>query len=250
MDSLISLKDKFAIVTGASRGIGKDTAILLAKLGADVLINYNNASDEAQRTADEVRSYGRKAYVLSADVSSASEVKKMFKYIEETIPQIDILVNNAGVGDMNYLKYMTEEQWDSVLDVNLKGTFLCSKYAVKNMMRNSAGCIVNVSSIAAVSASVKQCNYAASKAGVIAFTKSIAKELGPFGIRANVVAPGPVYTDMNVMSSREEETVKKSIPLGNIAEPRDISLVIAFLCSSMARYLTGQVICADGGFTL
>lgn len=250
MNSLISLKDKFAIVTGASRGIGKDTAILLAKLGADVLINYNNAHEEARKTADEVRGCGRKAYVLAADVSNGTEVKKMFKCVEEITPKIDILVNNAGVGNMNYLKYMTEEQWDNVLDINLKGTFLCSKYAAKNMMRYKAGCIVNVSSIAAINASVKQSNYAASKAGVIAFTKSIAKELGPFGIRANVVAPGPVYTEMNVMNPREEETVEKLIPLRSIAEPRNISLIIAFLCSNMASYLTGQVIYADGGFTL
>ena len=250
MDSLISLKDKVALVTGASRGIGKDTSILMAQLGANIIINYNNSEKDAKETAMRVESYGRKAYTVAADVSKADEVKKMFSKIEEICPKIDILINNAGIGRANYLKYMTEQQWDQVMDVNLKGAFLCSKYAIKNMMYNKQGCIVNVSSVAALRGNAKLSNYAASKAGMIAFTQSIAKELGPFGIRANVVAPGPVYTDMTKTNKSEEKMLKRMIPLGSIASPRDISLVISFLCTDMARYLTGQVICADGGFAL
>lgn len=250
MESLIDLKDKFALVTGASRGIGKDTAILLSQLGADVVINYNNSEKDAKETAMQVENNGRKAYTIAADVSKADEVKKMFSQIDEINPRLDILINNAGVGSANYLRYMKEEQWDQVLDVNLKGTFLCSKYAMKSMMHNRQGCIVNVSSVAAIRGNAKLSNYAASKAGIIAFSQSMAKELGSFGIRVNVVAPGPVYTDMTKTNASEEEMLKKLIPLGSIACPRDVSLAIAFLCTDMARYLTGQVICVDGGFAL
>ncbi|KMQ32184.1 SDR family NAD(P)-dependent oxidoreductase [Bacillus cereus] len=244
------LEKQVALITGASRGIGKATAIELAKSGADVIVHYNSNREQAEDTANKVKALGRKAYIVQADVAKHEDIKRMFSEVREWVGEIDILVNNAGFGRMNYVRSMTEEEWDDVLDTNLKGAFLCSKYASRMMMRAKKGNIINVSSIAAIKASVRQTNYSASKAGLNAMAKTMAKELGRFGIRVNVVAPGPIRTELNAMTSIEEENAIKLIPLGRIGEGEDVAQVISFLCSSYAKYVTGQVISVDGGLTL
>lgn len=247
---MLSFKGKTALVTGASRGIGRQIAILLAKYGADVIIHYKNNKEKAQETAAIIEEYGNRAYLVSGDISNVEDVKEMFKFIFENVKKLDILVNNAGSVNMNYIRFMSENEWDAVMDTNLKGAFLCSKYASKNMMKNQSGCIINISSISSYKGGVKQANYCASKAGLDGLTKSMAKELGTFGIRVNSIAPGPVKTDMNQMEVTEEERVMKTIPLKRIAEPEDIANVTLLLCSPLSSYITGQTITVDGGLTI
>ncbi|MCA1028640.1 3-oxoacyl-ACP reductase FabG [Cytobacillus kochii] len=247
---MISLEGKAALVTGASKGIGKEIAITLARQGADVIIHYNKNPDMADETAQIVRGFGRKAYLVSGDMSNVDNIDKMFKYIFKHVKKIDILVNNAGTVNMNFVRFMNEYEWNSVIDTNLKGAFFCSKFASKSMMKNQSGCIINISSISSNKGGVKQANYSASKAGLEGLTRSMAKELGPFGIRINCVAPGPVKTDMNQMEITEEQRVAKLIPLKRIAEPRDVANVVLFLCSPFSSYITGQTITVDGGLTI
>lgn len=247
---MIVLENQVALVTGASRGIGKATAIEFAKSGVDVIVHYHSNREQAEDTVKKVRDFGRKAYLVQGDVAKHSDIQNMCAEISKWVGEIHILVNNAGFGSMNYISYMTEQEWDVVMDTNLKGAFLCSKYASKMMMRQRGGNIVNVSSIAAIKASIRQSNYAASKAGLNAMSQSMAKELGRFGIRSNVVAPGPIRTDLNYMTPKQEEDAIQMIPLTRIGEVEDVAKVILFLCSSYAQYVTGQVIRVDGGLTL
>lgn len=243
-------KGKIALITGASTGIGSATAILLARLGADVIINYNQSENDAIIVGDIIRKLGQKVYIEQADVSQQDSVERMFKRINEYTEKLDILVNNAGINSKNYIRYMTEKQWDEVLNTNLKGAFLCTKCALKIMMTKRTGVIVNVSSSVVYKTNLCQANYVASKAGLIALTKSTAKEVGKLGIRVNAVAPGPVYTKLNDLTSQKEQEAIELIPLSRIGTPEDIAKIIAFLASDYASYITGQVLVADGGLTL
>ena len=174
----------------------------------------------------------------------------MFKSIHNKIGEVNILINNAGINERNYLMYMKESQWDNVIDTNLKGTFLCSKAALKNMAKNKYGRIVNVSSIAYIKTGINQSHYAASKAGIVSLTKSMAKEYGRLGIRVNAVAPGPIYTDLNKMSAEDEKELIKLTPLNRIGKAEEIANIICFLSSDMSSLITGETIVADGGLTI
>ncbi|MHB1392536.1 MAG: SDR family NAD(P)-dependent oxidoreductase [Clostridia bacterium] len=247
---MISLNSHIALVTGASGGIGRAVAIVLASLGADVYVHYNKSLSGAEITACEVEKTGRRAFLVSADLSKHQEIKQMFEYIEKQMGALDILVNNAGIWRTSYAKSLGEEEWDTVLATNLKGAFLCSKYSMKYLIKSENASIVNVSSIAATNAAVAQLSYSVSKAGLISMTKSLAKELGVFNIRVNAVAPGPVRTNMREIGEEEEKRLSKLIPLRRIAEAEDVANTIAYFCTPMAKYITGQVLCVDGGLTL
>ncbi|MGE5632570.1 MAG: SDR family NAD(P)-dependent oxidoreductase [Caulobacteraceae bacterium] len=247
---MISLENHIALVTGASGDIGRAVAITLASLGADVYIHYNKSLAGAEATAREVRKKGRRSFLVSADLSNHQEIKQMFEYIDRQTGALDILVNNAGVWRSSYVKSLGEEEWDSVLATNLKGAFLCSKYSMKKLIRSENASIVNVSSIAATNAMVGQLSYSVSKAGLISMTKSLAKEFGVFKIRVNAVAPGPVRTQMREIDDEEEKRLSKLIPLKRIAEPEDVANAIAYFCTPMAKYITGQIMFVDGGLSL
>ena len=244
------LKNKIVLITGGSRGIGRATAILFSKFSAKVIINYLKSETEAFNIKKEIENSGGIAYLEKADVSDISSVNEMFKSIHNKIGEVNILINNAGINERNYLMYMKESQWDNVIDTNLKGTFLCSKAALKNMAKNKYGRIVNVSSIAYIKTGINQSHYAASKAGIVSLTKSMAKEYGRLGIRVNAVAPGPIYTDLNKMSAEDEKELIKLTPLNRIGKAEEIANIICFLSSDMSSLISGETIVADGGLTI
>lgn len=245
------LKKKNALVTGGSRGIGRATAIELSKEGANVIITYNSNEEKAKEVIKEVEKNGVKGLAIKADVSSEEDVKSMMKTIKSQFDSIDVLVNNAGVTKDNLLIRMKSEDWDKVINTNLKGVYLCTKAVVRGMMKKRHGKIVNIASVVGISGNAGQGNYSASKAGVIGFTKSIAKELGSRGINVNGVAPGFVETDMTeVLSEDIKEQSLKLIPLNRFAKPEDIANVVVFLCSEKANYITGQIINVDGGMLM
>lgn len=245
------LKEKNALVTGGSRGIGRATAIELSKEGANVIITYNSNEEKAKEVIKEVEKNGVKGLAIKADVSSEEDVKSMMKTIKSQFDSIDVLVNNAGVTKDNLLIRMKSEDWDKVINTNLKGVYLCTKAVVRGMMKKRHGKIVNIASVVGISGNAGQGNYSASKAGVIGFTKSIAKELGSRGINVNGVAPGFVETDMTeVLSEDIKEQSLKLIPLERFAKPEDIANVVVFLCSEKANYITGQIINVDGGMLM
>lgn len=245
------LKEKNALVTGGSRGIGRATAIELSKEGANVIITYNSNEEKAKEVIKEVEKNGVKGLAIKADVSSEEDVKSMMKTIKSQFDSIDVLVNNAGVTKDNLLIRMKSEDWDKVINTNLKGVYLCTKAVVRGMMKKRYGKIVNIASVVGISGNAGQGNYSASKAGVIGFTKSIAKELGSRGINVNGVAPGFVETDMTeVLSEDIKEQSLKLIPLNRFAKPEDIANVVVFLCSEKANYITGQIINVDGGMLM
>lgn len=245
------LDGKVAIVTGGSRGIGRSTAIKLASLGADVIINYTSRPDAADEVIRLIKENDGKAIAIKADVSNLHEVKDMMKRVVDTYGKIDILVNNAGITKDNLILRMSEEDWDDVINVNLKGAFNCIKEASRYMIRNRYGKIVNVASVIGVVGNIGQANYAASKAGIIGLTKSAAKELSSRGINVNAVAPGFIDTEMTrVLKDDIKSEMLKAIPLGRFGTPEDVSNVIAFLVSSFSDYITGQVIHIDGGMVM
>lgn len=245
------LKKKNALVTGGSRGIGRATAIELSKEGANVIITYNSNEEKAKEVIKEIEKNGVKGLAIKADVSSEEDVKSMMKTIKSQFDSIDVLVNNAGVTKDNLLIRMKSEDWDKVINTNLKGVYLCTKAVVRGMMKKRHGKIVNIASVVGISGNAGQGNYSASKAGVIGFTKSIAKELGSRGINVNGVAPGFVETDMTeVLSEDIKEQSLKLIPLERFAKPEDIANVVVFLCSEKANYITGQIINVDGGMLM
>ncbi|MBV1818205.1 3-oxoacyl-[acyl-carrier-protein] reductase [Bacteroidales bacterium MSK.15.36] len=248
---MLILKEKNALVTGGSRGIGRATAIELSKEGANVIITYNSNEEKAKEVIKEIEKNGVKGLAIKADVSSEEDVKSMMKTIKSQFDSIDVLVNNAGVTKDNLLIRMKSEDWDKVINTNLKGVYLCTKAVVRGMMKKRHGKIVNIASVVGISGNAGQGNYSASKAGVIGFTKSIAKELGSRGINVNGVAPGFVETDMTeVLSEDIKEQSLKLIPLERFAKPEDIANVVVFLCSEKANYITGQIINVDGGMLM
>ncbi len=245
------LKDKVALVTGASRGIGKAIAINLAANGAKVAVNYSSSESSALEVAEIIKKNGGTAEIFKARVNVESEVEEMFTAVEKSLGVVDILVNNAGITKDNLLMRMKTEEWDSVIDVNLKGTFLCTRRAVKGMMKNRYGKIINISSVVGFAGNAGQFNYSATKAGVIGMTKSAALELASRGIRVNAVAPGFIETDMTASLTDEVKAAYlEKIPLKALGKPEDIANAVAYLASPLSDYMTGQTLHLNGGMYL
>lgn len=242
------MENKVALVTGASRGIGREIALGLSKKGVNVAITYSSNATKAEEVVDELKQNGVKAIAIQGDSSVEEDVIAIVKKVEEELGTIDILVNNAGITKDNLLIRMKSEDWDDVLNVNLKGVFLCTKAVVRAMMKKKYGKIINISSVVGVTGNAGQGNYSASKAGVIGFTKSMAKELASRGIRVNAIAPGFIKTDMtDVLKDEIKEELLKNIPLGELGSAKDISNAVNFLASEESDYITGQVINVNGG---
>ena len=240
------LKGKIALITGASRGIGESIAIEFARNNADVIINYYNDKDEAQRVADKVKKFGVNSIIVQADVSKVEEVERMIQNIRKEFKKVDILVNNAGIIRDSTLKNMSVDDWHSVINTNLNGVFYVTKFTLP--LIPECGRIINISSIIGQYGNFGQCNYAASKAGIIGFTKSLAKELGKKKITVNAIAPGVVNTAiMKDVSLLKKKMINYMTPLKEEAQPEDIANAAVFLASVKARYITGAVINVDGG---
>ncbi|MDY7031545.1 MAG: 3-oxoacyl-[acyl-carrier-protein] reductase [Thermodesulfobacteriota bacterium] len=243
----MDLEGKVALVTGAAQGIGKATALLLAKKGADMVVADMNA-EKAKDVAGEIEKIGRKCLVSTIDVADSQEAELMVKETIDTFGRIDILINNAGIVKDSLLLRMKEESWDQVLNVNLKGTFNCTKAAAKFMAKKKSGKIVNIASIAGEMGNVGQANYSASKAGVIGFTKTVAREFASRGINVNAVAPGFIDTAMTrALPEDITENLKNQIPAQRLGTPEDIAEAVFFLVSDASSYITGQVINVNGG---
>lgn len=242
---------KVALVTGASRGIGRAIALALAAEGADVAVNYAGSEAAAKEVAAEIEAMGRKAFVIQADIASTEASTAMVEAVVKEFGRVDVLVNNAGITRDGLLMRMKEEDWDAVITTNLKGVFNCTKAAIKYMMKQKSGNIVNISSIVGVMGNAGQANYCAAKAGVIGFTKATAKEVAARGIRVNAIAPGFIKTDMtSVLSEKVVEAMLAGIPLNRLGETEDIAKAVLFLASSDANYITGQTLHVDGGMVM
>lgn len=247
----MKFEGKVALVTGASRGIGRAIALALAAAGADVAVNYAGSEAAAKEVAAEIEAMGRKAFVIQADIASTEASTAMVDAVVKEFGRIDVLVNNAGITRDGLLMRMKEEDWDAVITTNLKGVFNCTKAAIKYMMKQRAGSIVNISSIVGVMGNAGQANYCAAKAGVIGFTKATAKEVAARGIRVNAIAPGFIKTDMtSVLSEKVVEGMLAGIPLNRLGETEDIAKAVLFLASSDANYITGQTLHVDGGMVM
>ncbi|WP_346909856.1 3-oxoacyl-[acyl-carrier-protein] reductase [Faecalicatena orotica] len=245
------LEGKTAIVTGASRGIGRAVALKLAEEGAAVVINYNGSADRAEEVKNEIEKNGGKAEVMQCNVSDFQACENFIKEVTAKFGRIDILVNNAGITRDGLLMRMSEDDFDAVIDTNLKGTFNCIRFASRQMMKQRSGRIINLSSVSGVLGNAGQANYCASKAGVIGLTKSAARELASRGITVNAIAPGFIHTEMTqVLPEKVKEASIAQIPLRAFGEPEDIAEAAAFLASEKARYITGQVLCVDGGMAM
>ncbi|KIL29132.1 3-oxoacyl-[acyl-carrier-protein] reductase [Bacillus stratosphericus] len=245
------LTNKTAVVTGASRGIGRSIAIDLAKKGVNVVVNYSGNEAKANEVVDEIKALGQQAFAVKADVSNAEEVQALMKQAVDTFGSIDILVNNAGITKDNLLMRMKENEWDDVININLKGVFNCTKAVTRQMMKQRSGRIINVASVVGVCGNPGQANYVAAKAGVIGLTKTTAKELASRHITVNAVAPGFISTDMTDKLDENVQTeMLKQIPLARFGAPEDISNVVVFLASEGAGYITGQTIQVDGGMVM
>ena len=243
--------NKNAIVTGGTRGIGKEIAKTLAKNGANIAINYRKYSEEVENLVEELKALGVKALAIKCDISNEDEVNNFIKEVKENFGSIDILVNNAGITKDGLLLRMSEKDFNDVIDVNLKGTFNMTKAVSSIMVKQRVGKIINISSVVGVAGNAGQCNYAASKAGVIGFSKSIARELASRNINVNVIAPGYINTDMTkVLPDKVKEEVLKTIPMKKIGEPDEIANLVLFLSSDLSNYITGQVINVDGGMVM
>lgn len=241
-------ENKIVLVTGAGRGIGASIAKRFASEDAEVIVNYSGNDEAAQKTVDEITATGGQAQKYKCSVNDSESVKVMIDEIIKEFGRIDILVNNAGITKDGLMLRMTDEDFDRVIDVNLKGTFNCTKYVSKYMLKQKSGKIINISSVVGLSGNAGQVNYSASKAGIIGITKSAAKELSSRGITVNAVAPGYVDTDMTkVLSDNIRNEILKNIPLQRMGNVEDISNCVAFLASEDASYITGQVISVDGG---
>lgn len=245
------LNGKIAVVTGASRGIGKAIAMKFAQLGATVVINYNGSAQKAEEVKQSITADGGRAVIMQCNVADYDACEAFIKEVIDQFGRIDILVNNAGITKDGLIMRMSEEDFTNVVDVNLKGTFHCIRFASRQMMKQRSGRIINMSSVVGISGNAGQINYAASKAGVIGMTKSAAKELASRGITVNAIAPGYIETDMtNVLSDKVKEETLKQIPLGRMGQTEDIAAAAAFLASDEAGYITGQVLAVDGGMAI
>ena len=245
------LKDKVAIVTGGTRGIGRAIALKLADHGANIVINYRNSDKEAEELKAILEEKGVKVLTVKYDISNFEDSKNLMDKCKEVFGKIDILVNNAGITKDTLIMRMKEEDFDNVIDVNLKGTFNCAKHASAIMLKQRFGKIINMTSVVGIAGNAGQVNYAASKAGVIGLIKSLAKELGSRGITVNAVAPGFINTDMTAsLSEKVKEEASKNIPLKRLGDPEDVANLVGFLASDAANYITGQVINVDGGMVM
>src|SRR5690625_3891825 len=245
------LSGKSALVTGSSRGIGRAIALELATQGANVVVNYSGNEDRAQAVVDEIKKRGVKSFKVQANVADENSVKDMVKQVIDQFGSIDILVNNAGITKDNLLMRMKVDEFDQVIDTNLKGVFLCMKAVTRQMMRQRSSRSINIASIVGVSGNPGQANYVAAKAGVIGMTKSTAQELASRNILINAVAPGFISTDMtDALTEEQREAMLAMIPLAKLGEPEDVARVVRFLASEDANYITGQTIHIDGGMVM
>ena len=246
-----SLENKIAIITGGSRGIGKAIAMKLGKLGASIVLNYRSNNDVLKSTIKELEELNINVIAVQADISDYKECEKMMKIAVDNFNTIDILVNNAGITADNLILRMREEEFDKVIETNLKGTFNCVKHCSPIMIKKRYGKIINISSVVGITGNVGQCNYAAAKAGVIGFTKSLAKELASRSINVNAIAPGFIETDMtNTLSDKAKDKIIGNIPLKRIGKVEEIAELVGFLASDSSSYITGQVINIDGGMVI
>ena len=247
----MGLTGKCAVVTGASRGIGRAIALELASLGARVVVNYSGSADKAQQVVDEIKANGGEAIAVQADVANGESVQQLMQTALSTYGSIDILVNNAGITRDNLLIRMKDDEWDDVLNTNLKGVFLCTKTVARQMMKQRAGRIINISSIVGVVGNPGQANYVAAKAGVIGLTKTTAQELASRNILVNAIAPVFITTEMTDSLPEElKQTMLKQIPLAKLGQPEDIAKAVAFFASDSAKYITGQTLQVDGGMVM
>ncbi|MER1999216.1 MAG: 3-oxoacyl-[acyl-carrier-protein] reductase [Lysinibacillus sp.] len=247
----MTLQGKTAVVTGGSRGIGRAICVELARLGANVVVNYSGSEDKAREVVTEIEALGSKGVAIQANVADAEQVDALMKQSLETFGTIDILVNNAGITRDNLLMRMKETEWDDVVDTNLKGVFLCTKAVSRQMMKQRSGRIINISSIVGVSGNAGQANYVAAKAGVIGLTKTVAQELASRNVLVNAIAPGFITTEMtDALPEDIKATMLKQIPLAKLGQPEDVAKTVAFFASDAANYITGQVIHVDGGLVM
>ena len=245
------LKDKNIIVTGATRGIGKEIALTLAQNGANIAINYRNYNEEVEELINSIKEFGVDAIAVKCDVSKSDEVDNFISEVKNHFSSIDVLVNNAGITKDGLLLRMKDEDFNSVLDVNLKGTFNTTKSISPIMIKQKHGKIINISSVVGIVGNAGQCNYAASKAGVIGFSKSVARELASRNINVNVVAPGYIDTDMTKsLPDKVKDEILKSIPMKKMGNPKEVANLVLFLSSSLSDYITGQVLNVDGGMVM
>ncbi|HHV57787.1 MAG TPA: 3-oxoacyl-[acyl-carrier-protein] reductase [Firmicutes bacterium] len=240
-----------AVVTGGSRGIGRAIALELARLGAPVAVNYAGRAEAAREVVELITAAGGRAVAVQADVAQAAEAGRLLAEAEAALGPVGILVNNAGITRDGLLLRMKEEDWDAVLNTNLSGVFHCTQAALRGMLKRRRGRIVNTASIVGLTGNAGQANYAAAKAGIIGFTKSVAKEVAGRGITVNAVAPGFIATEMTTKLPAEvREAYRSRIPLGRFGEPEDVARAVAFLASEAAAYITGQVLAVDGGLAM
>ena len=241
---------KTAVITGATKGLGKQIALELAKDGFEIVINYRTENDSLAQMVEEINKT-TKAYTFKADISNFDEAKALIDFAASETGKIDLLVNNAGITNDKLLVRMSEEDFSKVIDINLKGTFNCSRHASRLMMKQKFGRIVNISSVIGLIGNVGQANYAASKAGVIGLTKSAAREMAPYSVTVNAIAPGFIKSDMtDKLTDEIKDNIKSSIPMRKIGEPKDVANLVKFLANDETGYITGQVINVDGGMVM
>ena len=241
---------KTAVITGATKGLGKQIALELAKDGFEIVINYRTENDSLAQMVEEINKT-TKAYTFKADISNFDEAKALIDYAASETGKIDLLVNNAGITNDKLLVRMSEEDFSKVIDINLKGTFNCIRHASRLMMKQKFGRIVNISSVIGLIGNVGQANYAASKAGVIGLTKSAAREMAPYSVTVNAIAPGFIKSDMtDKLTDEIKDNIKSSIPMRKIGEPKDVANLVKFLANDETGYITGQVINVDGGMVM
>jgi 3-oxoacyl-[acyl-carrier protein] reductase len=245
------LTGKIAVVTGASRGIGRQIALTLAEKGATVIVNYNGSAAKAEEVVSEIQAAGGQAEAVQCNVSDFEKAAEFMNYVVKKYGRVDILVNNAGITRDNLLMKMSEEDFDAVINTNLKGAFNCIRHISRQMLKQRSGRIINIASVSGVLGNAGQANYSASKAGVIGMTKSVARELASRGITVNAIAPGFVDTEMTqVLADNVKEAAVEQIPMKRFGSTKDIANTVAFLASEEAGYITGQVICVDGGMAM